>query len=141
MESIGIRDRIVIQHCAGEQSNRRTIPIEFVILVIASRAGAKIGEVVHEFDGRDPLHIEPALADSDSGNNALLRRQPMAQQNAIVRWGEGCLDRVVNGMGGGSDVLAQIGSSAPRYGSVAAGPSRSAQSAGIGIFSDGVAPT
>lgn len=51
MESIGIRDRIVIQHRAGEQSNRRTIPIEFVILVIASRAGAKIGEVVHEFDG------------------------------------------------------------------------------------------
>ena len=100
MESIGIRDRIVIQHRAGEQSNRRTIPIEFVILVIASRAGAKIGEVVHEFDGRDPLHIEPALADSDSGNNALLRRQPMAQQNAIVRWGEGCLDGVVNGMGG-----------------------------------------
>ncbi len=40
-------------------SNRHTISIKLVILVIAALAGAKVGKVAHELDRRDPLdHLE-----------------------------------------------------------------------------------
>src|SRR5579883_2211061 len=40
-------------------SNRHTISIEFVIFVIATLAGPKIGEVSHELDRSDPFdHLE-----------------------------------------------------------------------------------
>jgi hypothetical protein len=43
-------------------SNRHAVSIEFVILVIATLAGAEVREIVDELDRRDPLdHLEPEL--------------------------------------------------------------------------------
>jgi hypothetical protein len=43
-------------------SNRHAIPVELVIFVITTIAGAEVGEIVHELDRRDPLdHLEAQL--------------------------------------------------------------------------------
>jgi hypothetical protein len=43
-------------------SNWHAVPVEFVILVVTAFTRAKIGKIVHELDGRDPLdHFEADL--------------------------------------------------------------------------------
>jgi hypothetical protein len=44
---------------AMQQSDRHAVAVEFVILVVAAFTRAKIGKIVHEFDGSNPLdHFE-----------------------------------------------------------------------------------
>jgi hypothetical protein len=45
-----------------KRSNRHSVTVEFVVLIIAAEAGAEIGEVVDELDCRNPLdHLETQL--------------------------------------------------------------------------------
>ena len=37
-------------------SNRLPVAVELMVLVVAALARAKVGEIVHELDGRDPFH-------------------------------------------------------------------------------------
>ena len=46
----------------GASSDRHAVAEEFVIFVVAPFTGAKVGIVMHELNGRDPLdHLETDL--------------------------------------------------------------------------------
>ncbi len=45
-----------------KRSNRHTVAVEFVVLIVAAVAGAQVGKVMNEFDRDDPFdHLEAEL--------------------------------------------------------------------------------
>lgn len=43
-------------------SNRHSVPVEFMIFVITTLAGAKLSKIVYKLDGCNPFdHLEPKL--------------------------------------------------------------------------------
>lgn len=54
-------NRLAQNVCLGvpSASDRHTVAVELVVLIVTALAGTKVGEVPHELDGRDPFdHFE-----------------------------------------------------------------------------------
>ena len=69
------------------RSDRRSIAVELVILVVAALASAEVGEVVHELDGRDPLHhLEAELVFAPQPQGRAMQDASLAELDAV--WDE-----------------------------------------------------